>query len=161
MKIRHYQEEDWPYIWKILEPVFRAGETYAVDPSISEEEAKRYWTRMPLHTMVVQKGEHILGTYYLKANHPGPGSHVCNCGYVVAGEARGRGVAKAMCRHSQDLARSVGFRAMQFNLVVSTNAPAVHLWSKLGFETVGKLPGAFCHPTLGFVDALVMFKELC
>ncbi|WP_456391540.1 N-acetyltransferase family protein [Nitratifractor sp.] len=160
VEIRPYRPEDWEEVWEILQPVFRAAETYAVDPEIDEEAARDYWTRQPLDTLVAEEAGRILGTYYLKANHPGPGSHVCNCGYIVAPEARGRGIAEGMCLHSQELAKASGFRAMQFNLVVSSNAPAVHLWKKLGFEIVGRLPGAFRHPSLGFVDALVMFKEL-
>jgi len=160
IEIRPYRPEDWEEVWEILRPVFRAAETYAVDPEIDEETARDYWTRQPLHTLVAEEAGRILGTYYLKANHPGPGSHVCNCGYIVAPEARGRGVAERMCLHSQELAEASGFRAMQFNLVVSTNAPAVHLWKKLGFEIVGRLPEAFRHPHLGFVDAFVMFKRL-
>src|SRR5690606_26260137 len=102
----------------------------------------------------------ILGTYFIKNNQDGPGDHVCNCGYMVASAARGRGLATAMCEHSQRIARQLGYLAMQFNLVVSTNERAVQLWSRLGFATVGRLPRAFRHPTLGFVDALVMYKWL-
>ena len=102
----------------------------------------------------------ILGTYYLKPNHEGGGAHVCNCGYMVAEQARGRGVASQLCEHSQAEARRRGFRAMQFNFVVSTNERAVRLWQSLGFQVVGRLPGAFRHPALGFVDALVMFRGL-
>jgi len=160
IEIRPYRPEDWEEVWEILRPVFRSAKTYAVDPEIDEEAARDYWTRQPLHTLVAEEAGRILGTYYLKANHPGPGSHVCNCGYIVAPETRGRGVAERMCLHSQELAEASGFRAMQFNLVVSSNAPAIHLWKKLGFEIVGRLPEAFRHPNHGFVDAFVMFKRL-
>jgi ribosomal protein S18 acetylase RimI-like enzyme len=102
----------------------------------------------------------VLGTYYLKPNHPGPGAHVCNCGFVVAQEAQGQGVATAMCVHAQAEAVRMGFRAMQFNLVACTNTRAIRLWRRLGFAVVGTLPGAFHHQRLGFVDALVMYKHL-
>lgn len=154
-------ESDWPAIWSILEPVFRAGETYAFSPAITPDEAHRAWMELPAATYVARDAHGaLLGTYYLKPNQTGLGDHVCNCGYVVAAAARGQGVAAAMCVHSQDEAVRAGFRAMQFNLVVSTNTVAVALWQKLGFAIVGTLPGAFRHPRLGFVDAYVMFKSL-
>jgi len=115
---------------------------------------------LPRKTFVFEEGGTILGTYYIKTNHDGPGDHVCNCGYMVSAEARGRGVATIMCEHSQEVARALGYKAMQFNFVASTNEGAVRLWHDLGFETVGRLPKAFNHPTRGYVDALVMFKWL-
>lgn len=159
--IRAFQQSDWPAVWGILEPVFRAGETYAYAMDISEADARRAWVEAPAATFVAEdEAEGLLGTYYIKANQPGQGSHVCNCGYVVGEAARGRGVAMAMCEHSQQEAVRRGFRAMQFNLVVSTNAGAVRLWQSLGFSIVGTLPGAFRHPSRGFVDAYVMYKRL-
>jgi len=113
-----------------------------------------------LATFVAVEGETLLGTYFIKANQPGLGSHVCNCGYVVSPAASGRGVATALCEHSQQFAREQGFRAMQFNFVVATNERAVKLWERMGFAVVGRLPGAFRHLRLGYVDALVMFKSL-
>lgn len=143
----------------MLKPVFRAGETYAVDRDISEEAARKMWMSDPAATFVAQDGE-ILATYYIKTNHKGAASHVCNCGYVTSAAARGRGLATAMCEHSQSQARALGYRAMQFNLVLASNAGAVALWQKLGFDIVGTLPGAFDHPALGIVDAHVMWKTL-
>jgi len=161
MRIRPYQAADWPALWAILEPVFRAGETYAYPTDIGEAEARRLWTELPVATFVAeQDGGELAGTYYLKPNQPGLGAHVCNCGYVTAERARGRGVASAMCEHSQAEARARDFRAMQYNLVVSTNQGAVRLWKKHGFAVVGLLPGAFRHARLGYVDALVMYKML-
>ncbi|MCX7893367.1 MAG: GNAT family N-acetyltransferase [Burkholderiales bacterium] len=161
LSIREATDDDWPGVWAILEPEFRAGETYSFARDISEAEARRVWLELPAKTFVcVDGGGHILGTYYLRANQPGQGSHVCNCGYVVAAQARGQGVASAMCRHSQREALALGFRAMQFNLVVSTNEGAVRLWKRHGFAIVGTLPGAFRHPRHGDVDAFVMYKQL-
>lgn len=160
-QIRPFRQSDWPGVWHILEPVFRAGDTYAVDVAITEDDARDMWISRPAATFVSQDPDgRLLGTYYIKPNQPGPGDHVCNCGYVVAASARGRGVATAMCEHSQERAVEMGFRAMQFNLVVSANRGAVRLWERLGFETVGRLPEAFRHPDEGYVDALVMFKRL-
>ena len=159
--IRLYREQDWTSVWHIIEPVFRAGETYPYPIDISEQEAYQAWIEKPAGTFVaLDENEDILGTYYIKPNQPGLGAHVCNCGYIVASEARGRGIASAMCVHSQAEALARGFRAMQYNLVVSTNESAIHLWKKHGFEVIGCLPQAFQHTKLGFVDALVMYKLL-
>ncbi len=161
MKIRPFQQADWPAVWQMLEPVFRAGETYAFDPDITETDARRAWIDRPAATYVAEDAAGALvGTYTIKPNQQGPGSHVCNCGYITAASARGQGVASQMCVHSQEEARRLGFRAMQYNLVVSTNEGAVRLWQKHGFAIAGRLPGAFCHPHFGFVDAFVMFKTL-
>jgi ribosomal protein S18 acetylase RimI-like enzyme len=119
-----------------------------------------FWSA-PEHEAFVWEAEgRVLGTYFLRANQQGGGAHVANCGFVTAEAAQGRGIARAMCLHSLERAKERGFRAMQFNFVVSTNTRAVELWKKLGFEVVGRLPGAFQHPELGFVDALVMYREL-
>ena len=159
--LRPYTFSDWSAVWAVIEPVFRAGETYAYSPKISESEARHVWIELPLETYVaVTDAGLVVGTYYIKPNQPALGAHVCNCGYVVDETARGKGLATLMCEHSQQEARRLGFSAMQFNLVVATNEAAISLWRKLGFEVVGTLPGAFQHSRQGFVDALVMFKDL-
>ena len=149
-------------IWRALEPTIRAGDTYALDASLSREDALAYWYA-PGHEVVVAEhrpsGE-VAGTYFLCANHSGGGAHVANCGYVTAPAWRGRGVAGAMCADSLDRARARGFLAMQFNFVVSTNTAAVRAWQRAGFDIVGRLPDAFRHPALGLVDALVMYRKL-
>jgi len=161
IKIRLYKKGDWEAVWKLLRPVFRSGESYAFSPDITEQEACRVWVDTPSATFVaVNESNEILGTYYIKANQPALGSHVCNCGYIVAENARGQGIASDMCERSQQEAASRGFRAMQYNLVVATNEGAIRLWTRQGFDIIGTLPKAFRHPRLGFVDALVMYKEL-
>lgn len=161
MTIRPYEPTDWPAIWRIIEPVFRAGETYPYSPEITEAEAHKVWIEMPAQTFVaVHEHKGIQGTYYIKPNQPELGAHVCNCGYIVAHNARGTGIASAMCQHSQDAAVEMGFQAMQYNLVVSTNTGAVRIWQRHGFETIGTLPKAFRHLQLGLVDAFVMYKQL-
>jgi len=161
INIRLFEAGDWPAVWSILEPVFRSGETYAYPPEISRDEAYQAWIEYPLATFVAHEANGpILGTYFIKPNQPGLGAHVCNCGYVVAPTARGKGVASAMCIHSQHEAVARGFHAMQFNLVVSTNEQAIRAWKQQGFHIVGALPGAFRHRQLGYVDALVMYKTL-
>lgn len=159
--IRRCQEADWPAVWPFLQATFKAGDTYAFSPLSTEAEIHRAWIELPSATYVAcEPGGRVLGSYFIKPNQPGLGSHVCNCGYVVAAAAQGQGIASAMCEHSQAEAVAMGFLAMQFNLVVATNEPAIRLWRKLGFSVVGTLPRAFRHPSLGFVDALVMFKQL-
>lgn len=160
MQIRPATQQDGPAIWSIIGPVIRAGETYALNPAMGEAEALAYWLGADKQTFVAEEGGAVLGTYYLRANQAGGGAHVANCGYMTSPAARGKGLARAMCAHSLELAKAQGFRAMQFNFVVSTNAAAVHLWQAMGFAIVGRLPGAFRHPALGFVDALVMFREV-
>jgi ribosomal protein S18 acetylase RimI-like enzyme len=159
--IRPFDAADWPAVWRLLAATFARGDTYAFAPTSTEAEIHRAWVELPRATFVaVDADGRLVGTYYLKANQPGLGDHVANCGYVVAPEAAGRGIATMMCEHSQDVARALGFRAMQFNLVVSTNERAVRLWQRLGFTIAGTLAGAFRHAERGEVDAYVMFKRL-
>ena len=161
IKIRPFDERDWAATWRMIEPVFRAGETYAFSPDITEEEAHKVWIEIPSASFVaVDEDHHVCGTYFIKPNQPALGAHVCNCGYIVSENARGRGIASEMCEHSQREAISRGFRAMQYNLVVSTNEGAVRLWKRHGFEAIGALPKAFRHRQFGFVDAFVMYKQL-
>ena len=160
-EIRNLREADWPTVWPMLRATIETGDTYTFAPHSTEADIRKAWVEAPRATFVAcDAGGAILGTYFIKPNQPGLGDHVCNCGYVVAPETRGRGIAAAMCEHSQRVAVEMGFRAMQFNFVVATNEGAVHLWEKMGFATVGRLPGAFRHQSLGFVDALIMFKTL-
>lgn len=158
--IRFARAGDAPAIWQILEPVIRAGETYALPRDMTEEEAIAYWTASDRDTFVVEDDRQILGTYYLRPNQLGGGSHVANCGYVTAAQARGQGIARMMCLHSLEIAKEKGFKAMQFNFVVSTNEGAVRLWKRLGFQVIGIIPEAFAHPSKGDVDALVMYQKL-
>lgn len=159
--IREALDADWPAIWAVLEPTFRRGDTYTYPPDVSEDTARHSWTKVPTLTFVACNEEGtVLGTYVIRPNQPGQGAHVSNCGYVVSEAARGLGVASALCEHSQQQALRMGFLAMQFNFVVSTNERAVQLWQRMGFAIVGTLPGAFRHPQRGFVDAFVMYKQL-
>lgn len=160
MQIRIANRGDAPAIWSILEPVIRAGETYTLNSAMSQDEALDYWFGSDKTTFVAEQDGEILGTYYIRDNQAGGGSHVCNCGYMTAAHATGRGVARSMCEHSLNYAKSQGYLAMQFNFVVSTNVRAVGLWQSMGFEIVGRLPKSFRHPSQGYVDALVMFRGL-
>lgn len=160
LTIRPAAPGDDDAIWAILEPTFRTGETYPIPRGISRTDALAYWCTAGHEVFVAEAEGRVLGTYYLRANNRGGGAHVANCGYIVAPEAHGRGVARAMCEHSLARARQRGFRAMQFNFVIASNERAVRLWQSCGFAVVGRLPEAFAHPRLGLVDALVMVRNL-
>ena len=160
MRIRAATGADEDALWSMLEPVFRAGETYAIDRDITRAAALEWWMGGSHTAYVVERDGGALGSYYICPNQRGGGAHVCNCGFVTAQAAQGQGVARAMVLDALARARALGFRAMQFNCVVSTNTRAVALWQAHGFEIVGRLPGAFCHPTAGYVDAFVMYQTL-
>jgi len=160
LTIRRATADDATALWAMLEPVIRAGETYPLPRDMTREEALAYWLSDEKTVFVAEEDGVALGTYYIKANTTGGGAHVANCGYITSVAARGRGVASQMCAHSQEEARRQGYRAMQFNFVIATNTRAVSLWQHMGFEIIGTLPGAFAHPTEGYVDAHVMFKPL-
>ena len=160
LSIRPLAASDGDALGATLAPAFAAGDSYAVETDLSPAQAADWWTVPGKTVFVAEQAGQILGTYYIRANAEGPGDHVCNCGYVTAEAARGRGIASAMLAHSLDEARRLGYRAMQFNAVVATNEAAIRLWERAGFDTVGRVPGAFRHPVHGDVDTLIMFKSL-
>ena len=159
MLVRPAISSDDKPIRRIIVPAIRAGETYALPADWTEAEALAHW-RSPGHTVFVADDGAVVGTYYIRPNQRGGGDHVANCAFMTAASATGRGVASAMCTHALRYAAAAGYAAMQFNFVVCTNHRAIALWQRFGFEIVGRLPGAFRHPTLGFVDALVMHRKL-
>jgi GNAT superfamily N-acetyltransferase len=158
LDIRSAKDSDRDAIWKIFQEVIAAGETYPLDPNSSREDALAYWFQRGAHVFVAENNGDIVGSYALHANHSGGGAHVANAGFIVDKIARGQGVGRAMGEHCLNEARRLGFRAMQFNFVVSTNENAVKLWQDLGMRIVGTLPGAFRHPRAGYVDVYVMFQ---
>jgi ribosomal protein S18 acetylase RimI-like enzyme len=160
MQVRPAQPSDDDAIWEIIGPIIRAGETYALPRDMSRVDAVSYWKSPAHEVFVAERDGKLLGTYYMRANQQGGGSHVANCGYMTAPAASGQGVARAMCAHSLDHARARGFRAVQFNFVVGTNERAVALWQSFGFAIVGRLAQAFDHPRFGLVDAVVMYRML-
>ncbi|HCA01916.1 GNAT family N-acetyltransferase [Vreelandella alkaliphila] len=154
-------QEDFTVFWPTFQSIVSAQETYAIDPDITFAAAYALWCQQPRASFAVKDDQGVLlGTYYLKANAAGPGQHICNCGYMVTPAARGKGVARQMCEHSQHIARQHGFEAMQFNAVVATNQVAVALWQRLGFAIVGTIPNAYRHASQGLVDSYVMYKAL-
>ena len=161
MKIRPATDADHEAIWNIFHEVVATGDTYALDPSISREDALAYWFAPGTHTYVAeQPAIGVAGTYILRPNQSGGGSHVANAGFMVSASARGQGLGRAMAEHCLSEARRLGFRAMQFNYVISTNTAATRLWQDLGFEIVGTLASAFRHPDKGYVDVYVMYRSL-
>jgi len=160
IQIRPATPSDFEQIWPIFHTIVAAGETYTYPQDTDQQQAFQLWMETPRQTFVAEENGEVLGSYFIKTNQTGGGNHVCNCGYMVSPKARGRGLARLMCEHSQEIAKQFGYQAMQFNFVVASNQVAVQLWTKLGFATVGCLPHAFLHPRLGYVDALVMYKWL-
>jgi L-amino acid N-acyltransferase YncA len=161
VRIRAYVDGDWPAVWAIFQEVVAAGDTYAYDPGWSSEQAREVWVEAPPgQTVVACDGSRVLGTAKMGPNRPGPGSHVATASFMVAGEARGRGVGRALGEYALAWARAQGYAAMQFNAVVESNHAAVRLWQALGFRIVGTVPEAFEHPTLGRVGLHVMHRRL-
>ena len=158
--IRSAEARDREAIWQIFRDVVAEGTTYAYPPDTSRAEALRLWMEAPRACYVAEREGQVRGTYYLKENQPGRGAHVCNAGYMVHADARRQGLGRAMCAHSLDEARRMGFAAMQYNLVVATNEAAIQLWKDMGFEIIGTLPQAFDHAERGRVDAHVMYRQL-
>jgi len=160
LSIRQATASDYDSIWNIFHTVVATGETYVFDPNISREDALAYWLDSSARCYVADRDGIIVGTYILKPNQPGLGSHVANAAFMVAPSERGLGLGRTMGEHCLGEARRLDYRGMQFNFVVSTNEPAVRLWQQLGFDIIGTLPGAFRHSRKGFVDAYVMFRSL-
>jgi ribosomal protein S18 acetylase RimI-like enzyme len=160
MLIRPATSDDDAALWAVLEPVIRAGETFALPRNMMRDAALAFWAAPGGDVFVAEDAGSVVGSYFVRPNQRGGGAHVANAGYVTEVTRTGRGIARAMCAHSLEHARARGFRAMQYNIVVSTNERAVRLWQAMGFAIVGRLPGAFAHPTHGDVDAFVMFRAL-
>jgi L-amino acid N-acyltransferase YncA len=161
VRIRDYLDSDWPAVWPIFQEVVAAGDTYAYDPGWASEQARAAWVEMPPgHTVVACDDSRVLGTAKMGPNRPGPGSHVATASFMVAADARGRGVGRALGEYALSWARTQGYAAMQFNAVVESNHAAVRLWQELGFQIIGTVPEAFAHPTLGRVGLHIMHRYL-
>lgn len=158
--IKEMTKVEFEDFWPSFRAIIQAQETYAFDPGLTFEQAYEIWCEAPLKAYAFIENDKVLGTYYLKANGMGPSNHICNCGYMVSEKARGKGLAKLLCEHSQNTAIKLGFTAMQFNSVVSSNQVAVQLWKKLGFSIIGTIPQAYRHGQLGYVDSFIMHKPL-
>lgn len=152
--------DQFDLVWPIYRAVVEPGDTYSYAPDTTFEQARAMWLTPPARTFAAREAGQVVGAYILRPNQPGLGSHVANAGYMVAPQARGRGIASALCEHSMATARAANFKAMQFNFVVASNTVAVRLWQKHGFEIVGTVPKAFAHKQLGLVDVYVMHRFL-
>jgi L-amino acid N-acyltransferase YncA len=160
VRIRRATDADWPAIWRIFSAVVSSGDTYTWPPDTSEAEARRFWMGDSVITCVAERDGDVVGTYVVKPNQPGLGAHVANAGYMVRPGAFGQGIGAALCEHSLAEARTAGYRAMQFNAVVSTNRRAVSLWERFGFRIIGTVPEGFRHAQLGYVDLHIMYRTL-
>ena len=161
MEIREANPDDWAEIWPIFTEVVRAGETYAFDPAMTSDEARALWLEKPPgHTVVALVDGVVAGTAKMGPNRPARGSHVGTASFMVGTAARGHGVGRALATYVVEWHREQGYRGIQFNAVVETNTAAVALWQSLGFEIVGTVPGAFDHPTEGYVGLHVMYLDL-
>jgi ribosomal protein S18 acetylase RimI-like enzyme len=160
VQIREIDADEFDCVWPLFQAVVSAGDTYIYDPAITQREARKLWATAPARCFVAEEEGSVVGTYCVKPNQVGLGDHVANAGYMVASQARGRGIGGILCEHSLEVARRAGFRAMQFNLVVVSNEAAVHLWQKHGFRVVGRVPEAFRHAKLGLTDVLIMHRFL-
>jgi GNAT superfamily N-acetyltransferase len=160
MQIREFDEADWPQVWPIIQEIVQSEETYAYDPAMTVEESHGIWIEQPPGlTVVAIQDDRVLGTAKMCPNRPGPGAHISTASFMVAADARGRGVGSALCRYALDWARAGGYAGMQFNAVAETNHAAVEIYRKQGFTIIGTVPGAFAHPTLGRVGLHVMYCE--
>lgn len=160
LRIRQIEAGEFERVWPLFQTVIASGDTYSYPPDLDIEQARAWWTAPPCRCFVAERDSEVLGCYMLKPNQPGLGDHVANAGYMVSPAARGQGIASRLCDHSIDEARNAGFTAMQFNFVVSTNASAVRLWQRHGFQIVGRIPGAFRHAEFGPTDIYVMHRTL-
>ena len=158
--IRPAEPSDHQKLWELFKEVIEKGDSYVFTEDTSQADFEKFWLGSGVSSFVAVKENEIVGTYMMKPNQVGRGSHVANCGYITAERAQGLGVGSKMCEHSILEGKKQGYRALQFNLVISTNEPAIHLWKKHGFEIIGTIPKAFDHKTLGYVDALIMWRDL-
>jgi L-amino acid N-acyltransferase YncA len=159
MRIREADEADWSAIYPIFAAITADARAYAYPVHASSEQARAIWMSQG-RVVVAEDDGRVLGTATMGANRQGRGAHIATGSFMVAPDAQGRGVGRALGEHLVDWARDAGFRGIQFNAVVETNAAAVHLWQSLGFTIIGTVPGAFDHPEHGYVGLHVMFRPL-
>jgi len=159
-EIRKAANQDKPAVWQIIKSVISGGDTYVFSPDSTEEEMTTYWFSAEKHVYVAELDGEIVGTMWLKANQPGLGSHVGNAAYMVSPNAKGKGVGRKMAEFSIEEARRLGFKSIQFNIVVKSNENAVKLWQSVGFEIIGEIPDAFNHSKNGMTNAYIMYRKL-
>jgi ribosomal protein S18 acetylase RimI-like enzyme len=159
-EIRRATDDDKDQVWKIIEAVIAGGDTYVNAPDSPQEEMLAYWFSPEKHVYVAEEDGDALGTFWLRANQPGLGDHIGNGAYMVAPNAKGRGVGKQMVLHSIEEAKRIGYHAIQFNFVVKSNEVAVNLWKSAGFKVIGEIPDAFRHSKLGLTNAYIMYRKL-
>jgi ribosomal protein S18 acetylase RimI-like enzyme len=160
LTIRKAESQDENEIWNILKEVISKGDSFAFDPNSPKEKMMAYWMEPEKRTYVAVLDDTLVGSFFIKANQPGLGSHIANAGYMTSPLAVGKGIGKAMGQFSLEEAKRLGYKAMQFNIVVKSNERAVRLWQSLGFNIIGEIPEAFNHQTLGMTNAYIMYQKL-
>ena len=160
IQIRTATDSDKPSVWRIIKAVIATGDTYVFHPDSPESEMISFWFSPEKYVYVAEQAGAIVGTFWLKANQPGLGSHVGNAAYMVAPETAGKGIGRQMAEFSLDEAKRLGFTAIQFNFVVASNTAAVKLWQSIGMEIIGEVPDAFDHREHGMTNALIMYRKL-
>lgn len=158
IEIRKIAPGDHDRVWEILQAIISQGDVLAYVSS--REEMLAYWCDECKHTYVAIMGGEVAGTFFIQDNQPGRGSHIANAAYAVDPSTAGKGIGRYMAEYSLTEAKRLGYRAMQFNLVVKSNKNAVKLWQKMGFEIIGEIPQAFDHIRDGLVGAYIMYRVL-
>lgn len=159
-RIRKAKPTDRLNIWNIFHQIIQTGDTYAYSPGTTFKTFKKFWFAGNQLCFVLVDGKELFGSYVLRDNQPGLGSHIANASYIVSPAHQGKGIGKKLCAHSIKEAKKAGYLGIQFNIVVSTNKAAIHLWKKMGFEIIGTTPNGFKHQLLGYVNTYIMFRKL-
>jgi L-amino acid N-acyltransferase YncA len=160
--IRDGRLEDFEEIYSIFRHVLEEGKTYSYTlEEMTPDRSLAYWMSAPgTHCFVADAKGKVAGVCAVRPNRTGRGGHVANASFIVHPSYRKQGIAKAMGKKALSFAKKEGYKAMQFNFVVSANQTAVELWMDFGFKVVGTLPKNFKHATKGKVDVYIMHKFL-
>lgn len=151
--------ENFDDIWAIFHRVVATGDSFIYPPETTKGEAEAIWMHGTM-VYIAKQGDKVVGTYVIRANKIGLGSHVCNAGFMIHPDHRGHGYGKMLCEHALKEARNAGYLSMQFNVVVSTNERAIKLWKSMGFKIIGTIPEGFQHLSKGLVDIHIMHRVL-
>lgn len=142
MIIRKYEKEDLPEMIRIWNEVVEDGVAFPQEEPLSEETGKVFFAGQSYCGVAEEEGK-LFGLYILHPNNVGRCGHICNASYAVSRESRGRHIGEALVRDCLKKGKEKGFRILQFNAVVASNASARHLYEKIGFLQLGRIPEGF------------------